>query len=159
MQAIGLAVTTLKTAAELAKAIYNAKLDIDLKQKVAELQQLIFDARQSAFDAQSDLATVKGQMAECKRQLADFKKWDDDKGRYALFQPQNVQAVVYSVRKSASLGEPAHYLCTNCYQKNTKSIINNSQGKDRQTSFLCPVCKAEFPTRYSGSVPAEFAPD
>lgn len=153
------AISSLKTAAEIAKVLYTAKLDADTKEKISQLQQLVWDARESAYNAQDELAEVKKRHAEAEQAVMDFMKWGKDKERYRLFQPQGLNSVVYGVKESSADGEPPHYICTNCYQESRKSILHNKQSKEQRTAFHCPKCNCSIPTGYNGSVPAVYAPD
>lgn len=152
------ALASLKGAADIVKILYGAKLSADVQEKVSNLQQLIFDARESAFNAQEELSVVKGKVADLERQISEHETWLEDKKRYQLFKPDNVSSVVYGLKEAASTGEPAHYLCTNCYQQRRKAILNNHPNANGFTVFLCPICKCQIPTGYRGRVEAKFAP-
>lgn len=159
IQAIGTALASLKTAGEIVKAIYDAKLSDDTKSKVASLQQLIFDARQSAFDAQEELASVKSKAAELVSEMVKFETWDEESKRYKLFKSEALQSVVYALKEVNANAEPPHYLCTNCYQKRRKSILNLHKAVDGWMAFLCPECSSRVMTGARGQVISIFPPD
>lgn len=154
------AIAGLKSAAEIAKVVYSAKLDADTKEKVVALQELIFEARQSAFNAQNDLATVKQRVTDLEAQIAEFEQWGKESQRYKLFNPQGVNGVVFGLKESESNSEPPHYLCTNCYQQRRKSFLYTYKHPDAtRSAFLCSACKAQVPVEAKGHVVPTFAPD
>ena len=153
------AIAGLKSAVEIIKAIYGAKLDADTKKQVDALQELIFEARQSAFNAQDDLSAVKQRVTDLEAQIAQFEEWSKESQRYKLFQPTSVSGVVYGLKESESNSEPPHYLCTNCYQQRRKSLLNTYKHPDAARAvFLCPVCKSQVPIEARGHVAPTFAP-
>ena len=155
---IGGALASLKAASDIVGILYKAKLAADVQEQVSHLKQLIFNAREQAFDAQEELSLVKAEVAKLNRQIDAFSQWGEDRQRYQMFQPLDVHSVVYALRESLAGGEPAHYLCANCYQQHRKSILNNGQTKSQWTTFDCPNCKASIPTAYRGQVPSVYAP-
>jgi hypothetical protein len=65
--------------------------------------------------AQKNAALVE-EVADLKKKIADFETWNTQKQRYSLYQPW-VGASVYALKESASGGEPAHWICADCYEK------------------------------------------
>lgn len=159
IQAIAGTITALRTAGEIIKGLYEAKISSDVKEKLSDLQQVVFDARQTALDAQDELTAVKQEVAELKSHLVSLQSWGDDKRRYQLSKIDNISGVVYALKESTSDGEPPHYLCTSCYQRSQKSILANYYLPEKMTIFRCSVCKSEVPTRFRGPVDAKFAPE
>ena len=149
----------LKSAGDILKALYEAKLTTDVQTKVGDSFKLIIDARETVLNLQTKLSEIESLVSEKERQIAEFTKWGEDKKRYKLFQPNNLQSVTYGLSKSQACSEPPHYLCANCYSDSRKAILNNSEDKDRWTMFSCPKCKAVIPTGCRGRVLPEYAPE
>ena len=99
------------------------------------------------------------ELRKLREELQKAKGWEEAKQRYRLFQGQGTNgSVVYALLESKKQeGEPAHYLCANCYEQGRKSILNNSLSTTGFTNWLCPNCKAQFPTGYRGGVTPRFA--
>ena len=152
------AVTSMKTAFDIAKAMSEMKSMTDVQGKVIELQQAILAAQSSAMTANSEQFAALEELRILRAELDRSKGWELEKKRFSLFQATG--GVAYALRESQkNESEPPHYLCANCFDQGRKSIINNHQGVTGFTSWLCPTCKAQFSTGYKGGVPAKFAPD
>ena len=152
------AVVSLKTAFDIAKAISEMKSMTDVQGKVIELQQAILAAQSSAMTANSEQFAALEELREIRAELDTSKGWELEKKRFSLFQGSG--GVVYALRESQkNEGEPPHYLCANCFDQGRKSIINNHQAVTGFTNWLCPTCKAQFPTGYRSPSSAKFAPD
>lgn len=153
------AIVSLKSAAEIVRVLYTAKLDTDTKEKIDQLKDLVFNARESALNSQNQLTEVLETCTELKRKMAELIEWGEDKKRYQLFKTNSIQSVVYAIKESAANGEPPHYLCTNCYEDRRKSILNNKQTPDKWTIFDCPKCNSSVPTGSRGEVSPIYIPD
>lgn len=153
------AVSSMKTAFDIAKAMSELKTMSDVQGKVIELQQAILAAQSSAMTANSEQFIALEELRKLKEELEKSKGWELEKNRYILFQGSS-SGVVYAVRESQKReNEPPHYLCANCFDQGKKSIMNNHQGATGFTNWLCPACKAQFPTGFRGSSTGKFAPD
>lgn len=153
------AVTSLKTAFDIAKGISELKTMTEVQGKVIELQQAILAAQASAMTANAEQYAAAEELRKLHEELDRAKGWQLEKQRYRLYQGDGLGgSVVYALRENKKLeGEPPHYLCANCYEQGRKSILNNSAVPTGFTHWLCPACKAQFPSGYRGSVSANFA--
>ena len=73
--------------------------------------------------------------------------------RYTLVCPwREVSAgQVYALKKSASEGEPSHFVCTNCFHRRKKVILNPViTDSNNHVLVVCPSCKATVETGYRG---------
>lgn len=153
------AVSSMKTAFDIAKAISEMKSMTDVQGKVIELQQAILAAQSSAMTANAEQFAALEELRKLKEELEKTKGWELEKSRYRLFQGSS-GGVVYAVRQSCQKeNEPPHYLCANCFEQGRKSILNNHTGSTGFNNWLCPVCKAQFPTGFRGNSTGKFAPD
>ena len=160
MALIQSAVTSLKTAADIAKGFLDLKSISDVQSKVIDLQSVILSAQSSAIAAQSDQFAMLEEVRTLKEEIAKIKAWETQKQRYKLVSP-SVAAMAYALQKSMSNGEPPHYLCANCYQKGKPSILQHSKNKDGLSCFVCqdPSCKSIAQMRYRGVAPPKYAED
>lgn len=155
------ALSSLKTAFDIAKGISDLKSMTDVQGKVIELQQAILAAQSSAMAANAEQYTAMEELRKLREELEKMSGWQQEKQRYRLFQAEGTGgSVVYALRESQKQqDEPPHYLCANCYEQGRKSILHNTIPSTGWTHWHCPVCKAQFPSGYRGSVPAQFAPE
>src|SRR5712692_52067 len=83
---------------------------------IIELQEQIL----SAQEAQSALVE---RIRELEKQVADFKAWETEKQRYALKQVSHFGSTVYVLKPTEQGTDPPHCICTACYQRATKGIL------------------------------------
>lgn len=150
-------ISGLKAAADLAKGILDVKTMAEVQGKVIELQSAILHAQSSALSANADQAQMAEEIRHLKAELLKARGWEVERQRYVLYAIRG-GGVLYAVKfDQAQPGEPAHYLCTNCYEQGRKSIVSATPDKDGWNGWNCPVCKSRVPTGYRGGSQAKFA--
>lgn len=156
MMSISAAASSLKAAADIAKTLGELKSLGDVQARVIELQSKILAAQSSALAAQSEQATLIQQLAEVEREVVRVKAWDQQKQRYKLVSPWPGGAF-YALCAEHKEEEPAHWLCTSCYEGGRKSILNQFEGPRGFTKIVCPVCKSEAQSPWRGGIAPEYA--
>ena len=154
--------TGLKTAFELTKAMSDVKTMSEVQAKVIEMQQVILEAQSSAMAANADQYAATEELRSLKEDIQKMKAWESERQRYKLRHPTTYGAgVVYALRQSAcKADEPAHYICTTCYESGRKSILGlHFQERGGYSMWTCPVCKTAVSTGTRGSPSAELAAD
>ncbi|NLX99212.1 MAG: hypothetical protein GXY83_24000 [Rhodopirellula sp.] len=149
-------VSALKLASDGVKALKEFTQSPDATAKVAELSAAVFSAYSAAIEVQSQHATLLRQISDLEQEIMQLKAWDAEKARYQLAKPWNSPALVYALKKSEARSEPPHLLCTHCYQKNIKSILQPGKAprESRQrTILLCPACTTEIAIQFHISAP------
>jgi hypothetical protein len=157
------AVTSLKTAADMAVAFRNLQTMADVQAKAIELQQVILAAQSSALAAQSEQLALQDGMRQLKEELARAQAWNEERQRYRLVAPWS-GAVVYALTRERSYSDPPHWICPNCYEEGRKSILTDLQLAPSKGPHLlvliCSVCKSQIPSAYSGgSIQRKYAED
>jgi len=153
---IASAISALKGASDLAKGLLGSKIDTAVQAKVIELNQLILEAQSQVFASRERLFEAEHQIRLLKEQIADLKSWKENTERYTLIYPWSNAASVYSLNESCSNGESPHYLCTACFTKKQKSILQEKKNPRGFCLMVCPICKAEISTGYRGIGPAKY---
>ena len=138
----------LKLAGDIAKGFMELKSMADVQGKVIELQSAILSAQSSALSANSDQAAMIDKVRALKEEIARVKAWESQKQRYALQAIWEDVAVVYALKASMSEGEPAHWICTKCYEDGIRMILQPRQTKDGHAFLACPSCNSELHNRY-----------
>ena len=137
----------LKTAFDMSKAIVDMSDAVKRDRLSIDLQKEIL----SALAAQSELTEEIGQL---KEKLRSFEKWDAEKERYKLRQIAT-GAFAYALEKERAAGEPAHWLCTDCYENRKKSILKiagaaEKSGADiHKALWKCHVCGCSIRVSFS----------
>jgi|SRR5271155_4589346 len=149
MTAIGVVSTSLNTAMTMIKALAGIR-DANLATaKVWELQQVIIEAQQSVFALQQERTKLVEQASEAKEKIRKLEAWQAEKKRYRLEEvAPRVFAYVYKTpvqRTGAPMQaaqEPVHWICTACYQRGEKSILQGFKSAQAGWAHSCPSCKA-----------------
>ena len=143
MTLIQSAITGLKTASDIAIGLGKLNTLAQVQEKSFELGQIIVAAQAATFSAQSAQSSMVEEIRALKEEIASVKAWETQKQRYKLANPWD-GAVVYSLKESMANGEPAHWICTSCYEDGRKSILNQIKTKDNWFLLVCPVCNSQI---------------
>lgn len=144
-------VSSLKTAAEITKAIIGLHDASMIQDKVIELNGVIITAQSSALEANAAQFTLLDRVRELEEEIVRMKAWDVEKQKYELKQV-HTGAFAHVLKPQASGGEPPHWLCTTCYQNGQKSILQ-AQGRASDSHSVelygCPTCTNTLRVHYN----------
>lgn len=152
------ALSGLKTAGEMIAGLSSAKNQAETAMKVLELTTIIHSSREDILTAREALASILEENRKLKDDTVRLEQFHSDMERYQLAEAYP-GSVMYSLKRSMSNGEPAHYVCANCYQTRKKSLLNCIPKSDGWYAFACPNCKSTIPNGYRSASAAEYAPD
>ena len=144
---ISAAITGLKTAAEIAKAMKGLHDLADVQSKVIELQSAILDAQTSALAAQSDQFTMIQKLRELETEVMQVRAWEETKQRYQLITPW-WGCHVYALKESHKNADPPHWICPQCYEDGRKSLLLNHEDLGVAHHIKCSRCS--FANRTGG---------
>lgn len=161
MQLIQGTIASLKFAGDVAKSLLELKTLTDVQGKVIELQSAILSAQSSALSANAEQSAMVEEIRRLKEEIASVKAWESEKQRYKLTNPWEEEGggVAYALKKSMANSEPAHLICTKCYEDGRKSILNPFKNDKGFIVYGCPICKAQIPTGWRGGAMPEYAPE
>ncbi len=140
------AVTSLKTASDIAKTLIGLRDTQAIQSKVAELNGIILSAQSSALAAQSNQFALLDRIRCLEKEIADLEAWDREKERYQLKDAGN-GSLAYILKENAGGAEPSHQICAACYQHARKSILQ-PRTKASEKLLFCPDCKTEIKIGY-----------
>ena len=136
----------LKAAGEIVKSLIDLKTTHEVQAKAIELQAIILSVQSDAMEAQAREAELLQKMRELEEELRLFHNWSDEKESYEL-RPLEKGGFVYALKSGVKANEPPHWLCTKCFQNQTKSILQFSGreaiergGRASHESYECPNC-------------------
>ena len=110
-------------AHEIIKTLLKLKMDSDVLAKVSELQAVLAEAQTSQLSLlEQNSSLVKGRDA-LEKEIAALKDWEIESKRYNLHAIER-GIVVYALKQQEAKGEPAHWLCPDCFNKGKKGILN-----------------------------------
>lgn len=142
---IGGVVTGLKTAGEMAGAFVGLRDQAMIQAKVIELQSVILAAQNSAMAAQGQQSALLETKRDLEAKIAELEAWEREKARYHLHEVRP-GAFVYAINPDAQGAEPAHQICSACYQRGHKSILQQTQRPPRIVSLSCHDCGLDIVT-------------
>ena len=146
----------LKAAGEIAKGILALKSMTEVQGKVIELQSAILSAQSTALSAMGEHQVVLDENRKLKEELERVAAWSQQKRRYRLVSPWE-GGLVYALRSQENHGEPAHWICTKCYEDGRRSILNPIHRPAEWVRYACPICKSEVISPWKSPVAAEYA--
>lgn len=161
--AIGAAVTSLRTAGDIAKGLISLHTLTEVQSKAIELNEKIIDAQHRIFEANTTQSELVEQVRELKSQIAHMKDWETQKKRYKLAAP-SPGCMVYALQRAMSDGEPPHYLCAGCFQNGQRSILQSREARMTKEgrifgNFYCFVCKSEAVHQWASALAPEYFED
>jgi hypothetical protein len=154
--AIQTLIGSLKTAADVAKALFDMKTSADVQSKVSEMQHALLAAKNSALSATTAQFELQEKIRQLEAQIKAFNDWEAQKSRYSLVAPWKGPAQAYALKESQAQGEEPHLLCANCFHSSKRVILNPMQ-RDGFIIMGCPSCRATLDTGYRGIGGARYA--
>lgn len=140
---IAAGMSSLKTALDIAKALWTISDATERNSKIIDLQRAIGEAQMSAIQAREAHAAQIDQIRDLKEEIVRLEAWESEKERYEL-KVAEIGSTVYALKPSMSNGEPPHWLCANCYQQGKKRILQGRGHASGGSRWTCPDCKSEL---------------
>lgn len=126
-----------KALMDITKSLIDMDATADRNAAVIDLQKMILSAQES----QMALLERVGQL---EKQVAQFEEWDAERERYEM-QALSRGFVAYVLKAPERSTAPPHALCTNCYERRFKSVLqSNGEVRVHQHAWICPSCRGEF---------------
>ena len=124
-----------KAGADIASASDEAKRNTQL----IEFQKCLINANSLIASVQAQNSSLTQEKNDLEQKIVSFEDWKGESARYQLQQIES-GIVTYALKESMASGEPAHWLCPNCYGKRQKSILNRigkTNTSDHHYKCLC----------------------
>jgi len=136
--------STLQSAYRLTKDIADLSGAQADAANISELQSQILSAQESALISQQRETELVQENQQLKSQIAELSSWETEKHRYKLTDFGDCTFAYLLIEEKAD-GEPPHRLCTNCFGKKSKSILQKfSANVYGQDIYRCPSCEQEY---------------
>jgi uncharacterized coiled-coil protein SlyX len=140
LTAIAEALTALKAAGDIAKAMIGLRDAQTFQPKLIELNSALIEAQTKIFAVNEERAALVERVRDLEQKLVSMEAWETEKKRYEL-KEISPGVFAYASKESVSGSEPAHCICTACYEKRVKSILQCHTTHGRSITYLCPNCK------------------
>jgi hypothetical protein len=153
MSAIAGVVSSLNAAVNITKAMKDLRDWSIVQSKVIELQGVILEAQHGLFSANEERAALMEKIRDSEQKIADLEAWDAEKQRYQLTDVGE-GTFAYALKAAMSNGEPAHYICANCYEQSKKSVLHHMHSPGGMHVVSCPRCSAKMGIRHGYQAPS-----
>jgi hypothetical protein len=120
---IAAAITGIRSALDLTKAMIGLRDAGAFRTKAIELQGIIMDAYEKGIEAREAHSAQLERVRALEAEIASLKDWNAEKQNYDL-KGIGEGAVAYMLKPDKRGSEPPHWLCPNCYSKGQKSFLN-----------------------------------
>ena len=125
-----------KTMFDVAKSLKDMDDKVRRNAAVADLGEQI-------ISAQTRYANAIEQVRDLEEKLRGFETWEREKQRYEL-KDLGWGAFAYMLKPSERGTEPAHWVCTNCYEHSHKALVQKIMVTGQGQVWTCPACKNTF---------------
>lgn len=145
---VSAAMASLQAGKDMVAALVGIRDASKMNEVRIALQGVILEAQQGLFAAQQAHTASDKRIADLEQEIVRLKDWSQEQSRYELVAPQP-GAFAYMQKDGMRTGEPAHWLCANCFGSRKKSILQSHRVERADTkTWNCPTCKASIQTSY-----------
>jgi len=141
---IAAAITGIRSAFDITKAMADLRDAEAFRAKSIELQGVVLGALEKAIEARETQAEQGDRIRALEAEVAGLKAWDAEKQNYEL-KPNYAGAVAYMLKPEACGSEPPHWLCPNCFANRKKSFLlpTGRAGNIHRGTYKCGTCNTE----------------
>jgi hypothetical protein len=148
---IAAAVTGIRSALDITKAMVGLRDAEAFRAKSIELQSVVLEALDKAIEARESYSAQTDRIRALETEVARLKEWDAEKQRYEL-KSIGAGAVAYILKPDARGTETPHWLCANCFAKGQKSFLQNTGRIERARLVVgCNSCGTAVPVNKDAS--------
>lgn len=140
---IAAAVTGIRSALDITKAMVGLRDAEAFRAKSIELQTVVLEALDKAIEARESYTAQADRIRALEAEMAQMKAWDAEKASYEL-KPIARGAVAYMLKRDKRGTEPPHWVCPTCFSKGEKSMLYFTGATVlRHMIYRCPGCDAK----------------
>src|SRR3972149_10809607 len=135
--------SSAKGAYDIAKGVSSLSADVQRNESISKILEALIAIQGEALSVQERYQKVLEEKNELSARLKNFEQWSDIEQLYEL-KDLGGNVFVYAYKKTESSVEPMHYLCTNCYTAEKKSILQCLGTYVTGTDYICHTCNAKI---------------
>ncbi len=128
----------ISKAIDVTKTLGEQENDAAIETTQGDLQQLLLKALREAAQAEKEISELDLRCKKLERAFTELSVTKADKNKYEL-QKLDFGIFVYAFKSDTENPEPSHYLCTNCFDQNQKSIL-----QPEGHNYRCGRCNASI---------------
>jgi hypothetical protein len=142
---IAAAVTCIRAALDITKAMIGLRDAEAFRAKSIELQAVVLDAFEKAIEAREAYSVQADRIRALEAEVANLKAWDAQKEQYEL-KPIGQASMARILKPEARGNEHPHWLCPNCFERGKKSLLHNANKIERGYMMVaCNECRLSLP--------------
>ena len=141
---ISAAVTSAKTALEIAKAAHGLTNYNELVAAVSEVNTKLVDATVVTLASLEKQSMLTSRVSELEEKLRSVENWESQMQRYELHQFAT-RVFAYASKESMQNNEPPHHICATCVSNGKKTIL-----QPLGNSLKCHVCSTSIQFKAHG---------
>lgn len=135
---------SITNAVKAVKDIQQMHIDYSVKEKTYDLLDKLLDIKNNQLEFFEMLDKAKEKIVKLEQYIESIDKWKNEKESYELFHPIRA-TTVYRFKSPNNSQNDTHYLCSNCYNSNAKSILQLKIHRMYGTSIMvCHKCNSEY---------------
>lgn len=112
----------IKSAVGAAREIQSMAVDYAVKEKTHSLLDKLMDVQMHQMSLQELLIAAKERIVELENEKIQQQNWESESSKYELIQP-TPGSLVYRTKTADAANQLTIYLCTSCFDKQKKSIL------------------------------------
>lgn len=137
---VAAAVTSIRAAVDITKAMIGLRDAEAFRAKSIELQAVVLDAFDKAIEAREAYSAQADRIRALETEVASLKAWDTEKKNYEL-KPIGQGAVARILKPGARGTQHPHWLCPNCSSEE-RNRFSKTRIELREDTFLSVVMNA-----------------
>jgi hypothetical protein len=151
---IATTLATAKGATDLVSSILATSKNAAVAQKAAELTSVIISLQSDIMAMQSEYQAMLQELDSWKEKAQRRASWEETKLKYELFSPSE-GSFVFAPTEASGCGEPGHWLCANCFNREIASFLQLKAKKSNGFLYQCQNkdCSAEVWDRSNKVLP------
>lgn len=130
-----------KATIDIARGIHALKSEAEVNSAVIEIQRLTIDAQHSLMAAQERHTAMSAQIGDLEKEVARLKIWSTERDKYAL-RAVDTHGFAYMRKEGFEEGEPPHWLCVQCFDDGSKSVLQKQSENGPHATHRCNRCSS-----------------
>jgi hypothetical protein len=134
----------IKGGLDIAQGFQAFKTETAVNQAIIDIQRSLLEAQRALNEAEARHSTDLSRVTSLEQEVVRLKDWTAEQERYHLVDVDR-GAFAYMPKPGMENGQPAHWLCANCFGQGHKSLLQfkgqGSSSASRECTYGCDRCK------------------
>jgi len=135
--------TSLNTLRIMVSAAKDMSDNHKIVTAVTDIQNQLMQAQGGMLAGLEKQQAQASRISELEAEIKTLKNWEAEAQRYELA-AFATDVFAYRLKESMRNGEPAHWICSKCYQKSEKGFLNYESETHGRKTFKCVACNAKY---------------